>query len=164
MASGATLYDFGALAVRKPATNYPQLGLRNGHPVQRFDGTTEETMYFEFTLPRNYGGGGITAYLTWSATSATSGDCKWGISFERIGVSQDIDVDSFASEKTGTTTCSGTSGIPVVTSVAFSDGSEIDSIAVGERVRIRVARKAADVADTINATDVEFLGLELKET
>jgi hypothetical protein len=165
MASGNTLLVFGALAAKKPATAYPQFATRNQHPVQKFDASTEETCFFEGILPRNYAGGGITVYLHWSAASATSGAVVWGVSIERIGEgSQDADSDGFASEiNASAATAPGTTGFVDIQSVAFTSGAQMDSLAVGEWFRIRIARKVADGGDTMTG-DAELWGIEIKET
>lgn len=163
MASGDTLAVFAALDAEFPASNYATLDTRNNHAVLDFDTTTQETVYFTGVLPRNYGGGGITAYLHWMATSATSGTGGWDIAFERMAdAGDDLDADSFATAQTVTAaTVPGTSGVVKVTSVALSNGANIDSLAVGDAFRLRVRR---DVANDSASGDLELIALELKET
>ncbi len=164
MASGDTLCVWRAQDNEPPATSPAALTRRNGHFVLAFDtGATEEVAIFSDVLPRNYGGGGITVYLTWSAASATTGTIGWHTAFERIGDGQqDVDSDGFASDKTVTaTTVPGTSGLTDITNVAHTNGAEIDSIAVGERFRIRIKRDTS--ADDASG-DAELHCIELKET
>lgn len=146
-----------------PSSNYATLDTRNGHPVLDFDTTTQETAIWTGVLPRHYAGGGITVYIHWAATSATSGTIGWDVSFERIGDgSQDIDSDGFATAQTVTAaTVPGTSGNVDITNVAITDGANIDSIAVGEAFRIRVRR---DVTNDTASGDAELVAVELKET
>lgn len=163
MASGDTLAVFCPFDNEPPALNYATLDFRNNHPVLDFDDTTAEAAIFSALLPRNYGGGGITAYVHWSATAATSGTGGWTVEFERIGDgSQDTDADSFATAQTVTAaTVPGTSGNVKITNVAIANGANIDSIAVGEKFRVRIKR---DVANDNAAGDLELHGVELKET
>lgn len=162
MASGNTLNLFFPADNEPPSANYATLDTRNGHPVLDFDSTTGETAIFTGILPRHYAGGGITVYVHWAATSAVTGTIGWLVSIERIGTALDIDADSFASAKTITaTTVSGTSGTVSITNVAFSDGAEIDSLAVGEAFRLKITR---DVANDTATGDAEIIGVELKET
>lgn len=162
MATGNTLVTFHPRQNEYVGSNCATPDTRNGHPVLDFDDTTAETAIFSDVLPRIYGGGGITVYVHWAATSATSGTVGWTVEFERVGATQDMDADSFASAQTVTAaTTNATAGIPTITNVAVTDGANIDSIAVGEKFRIRIKR---DVASDNAAGDAELIGVELKET
>lgn len=163
MASGNTLCVFTPQNNEPPSSNYATLDTRNGHLVLDFDATTQEAAIFKGVLPRNYAGGGITVYLHWAATSATTGTIGWDVSFERIGDgSQDIDSDGFATAQTVTAaTVPGTSGHVDITNVAVTNGANMDSLAVGEAFRLRVRR---DVANDTASGDAELLAVELKET
>lgn len=163
MATGNTLVVFRPTDNEPPATNYATLDFRNNHPTLDFDTTTQEAAIFTGVMPRHYSGLGITVYLHWAATSATTGTIGWDVTFERIGTAQDMDADGFATAQTVTAaTVSGTSGIVVITNVAIADGSAgTDSIAVGEAFRIRVRR---DVANDTATGDAELICVELKET
>lgn len=163
MASGQTLLVFLPLHNEPPASNFATLDFRNNHPCLDFDTTTQEAAQFTGVLPRNYSGGGITVYVHWAASTATSGTIGWDVAFERIGSgSQDIDSDSYATAQTVTAaTVSGTSGNVTITNVAVTNGANIDSIAVGEAFRLRVRR---DVANDTATGDAELIAVELKET
>ena len=163
MASGNTLIIWTAVHNEPPATAYATLDTRNGHNCLDFDATTQEIAIFRGVLPRNYAGGGITVYVHWAATSATTGTIGWDVAFERIGDGQqDVDADSFATAQTITAaTVPGTSGLVDITNVAVTDGANIDSIAVGEMFRLRLRR---DVATDTATGDAEVFAVELKET
>ena len=163
MASGDSLLTFKPFDNEPTTSNYATLDTRNGHPVLDFDTTTGETAFFSAVLPRNYAGGGITVYVHYAASTATSGTIGWLIAFERIGDgSQDIDADGFASDQTITAaTVPATSGNVDIINVAITDGANIDSIAVGEGFRLRITR---DVANDSAAGDAEIVAVELKET
>jgi len=163
MASGDTLLILTPLANEPPASNYATLDVRNAHPALDFDATTNESAVFTGIMPRNYAGGGVTVYLHYAMTSATSGDIDWDVEFERIGEGVlDIDADSFASaQSVDNTTVPGTSGNVDIVAVAFTDGAQMDSVAVGELFRLRVTRDAA--SDTATG-DAELLGIEIIET
>lgn len=163
MASGDTLAVFLPMQNEPPAANYATFDVRNQHPVLDFDTTTQEAAIFTGVLPRHYSGGGITVYVHFAATSATSGTIGWDVAFERIGAAQqDIDSDGFASAQTITAvTVDATSGNVTIASVAVSNGANMDSIAVGEAFRLRIRR---DVANDNAAGDAELLAVEMKET
>lgn len=162
MASGNTLLIFRPGDNEPPASNFATLDLRNSHPVLDFDTTTQESALFSAVLPRSYAGGGITVYVHWAATTATTGTVGWDVAFERVGTAQDLDADSFATAQTVTAaTVSGTSGVVSITNVAVSDGANIDSLAAGEAFRLRIRR---DVANDTATGDAELVAVELKET
>lgn len=163
MASGNTLLVFVAEEGRPQVSNGPTWDARNNIGCFDFDDTTAEVLFFTSVMPRSYGGGGITVYLHWAATSATGGTGGWLVAFERIGDGQqDIDSNGFTTAKTVTAaTVPATSGHVKITNVAFSDGAEIDSLAVGEMFRIYVIR---DVTNDTATGDLELYAVELKET
>lgn len=163
MASGDTLLIFHPYMNEPPSSSYATLDLRNQQPVLDF-ALTEVTV-FSFVLPRNYGGGGITVYMHYSMETATSNDIRLDTTFERIGdQQQDVDSDGFdATGVNGTdTTVPGTSGYVDIVNNAHSDGARIDSLAVGEKGRLKITRTA--VAGTDATGDLELHCVELKET
>ena len=164
MASGDTLLIFTPLHNEPPASNPATLDTRNQHPVLDFDATTNESAVFSAVMPQHYAGTtGLTIYLHYLMTTATSGDVDWDVSFERIGdQQQDLDSDGFAAvNSVDNTTVPGTSGLVDIVSVAFTDGADMDSVAVGEGFRLKVTRDAA--SDTA-AGDAELRFVEIRET
>lgn len=164
MASGDTLLIFKAQDNQPPASNYATVDTRNNHLVLDFDDTTNESAVFQAIMPRNYAGTtGVTVYIHYAMTSATSGDIDWDVAFERIGDQQlDIDADSFAAvNSVDNTTVSATAGNVDIVSVAFTDGADMDSVAVGEAFRLKLTRDAA--SDTATG-DAELYAIEIKET
>ncbi len=85
------------------------------------------------------------------------------VSIERIGDQvQNIDSDGFAAvNSVDNTVVPGTSGLVDIVNVAFTDGADMDSLAVGEGYRVKVTRDA--VSDTA-AGDAELRFVEIKET
>ena len=164
MASGDTLLIFTPLHNEPPSSNPATLDMRNQHPVLDFDAGTNESAVFSAVMPRNYAGTtGVTVYLHYAMSSATSGDVDWDVAFERIGdQQQDIDSDSFAAvNSVDNTTVPGTSGLVDIVNVTFTDGADMDSVAVGESFRLKVTRDAA--SDTATG-DAELVKVEIKET
>jgi len=164
MASGDTLAIFVPAMNQAPSANYATLNTRNGHLVLEFDTTTQESAIFATKMPRNYAGGGITAYVSWMGAVAVSGTIGWGVTFERdADGGHDMDGDDFATEQIVTAaTVPGTSGVVKVTNVAIAAGATgTDSIAAGDDYRLRIRR---DVATDTAAGDAQLLAVELKET
>lgn len=166
MASGESLISFYPNDNEYTATNPATKAYRNGHPVMQFDTTTGETAIFSGVMPQNYAGTtGVTVYVHWGATSATTGTVGWLVSFERIGTVQGVDTDSFASPNTITAAnvpdVAGGQDDLAITSVTFTDGIDMDSVAAGELFRLSVVR---DVANDNAAGDAELHAVEIRET
>ena len=164
MASGQTLAIFVPLHNEPPATVYATLDTRNNVPCLDFDADADESAVFSDVLPRNYAGGGITVYLIFAASSDTNAahKCRWDVSIERGNT--DIDADSFEAVQSVTGNPNGTSGITTTVSIAFTDGAQIDSLAVGERFRVKVTRDANHVSEDDMTGDAELYAVEIKET
>lgn len=165
MASGNTLVVFKPQDNVPPASNYATLDLRNGHLHLEFDAATDESATFEGVLPRHYAGGGLTVTLVWTA-AATSGSCRWQVQIERHqDETTDLDSDDFASAQSAGGTAPSTSGTPQYTAVTFTDGAQMDSLAVGESFRLKVTRDADGTSGTDDMTgDAELLAVEIRET
>lgn len=166
MASGNLLAQFFPCDNEPPASNYATLDTRNARPVLDFDDSAaSEAAVFSFTLPPNYAGGGLTIYLHWMATNATSGNVIWQTSFERSSDgSLDTDSDGFATAVTWSAqACAGTSGIIVIDSQAHTDGAQIDSATAGDTVRLKVERLGSNGSDTMS-NDAELVAVRIVET
>lgn len=164
MASGDTLVQFSPLHNEPPSSNPATLDTRNQHPTLDFDASTNKSAVFSAVMPRHYAGTtGVTVYIHYAMSSATSGDVDWDVAFERIGdQQQDIDSDGFAAvNSVNNTTVPGTSGLVDIVNVTFTDGADMDSVAVGEKFRLKVTRDAA--SDTASG-DAELVAVEIKET
>jgi hypothetical protein len=154
-----TLIQWSALSAQLPASNFATFDTRNSIVVLDFDASTAETAVFVGIIPEGADlSAGLAVRLIWMATTAITGDVMWESAIERGNT--DLDSDSFGTAKTTTTTTSGTSGIPVTTTINH-DAAEIDGVLVGELVRVRVRRVAADSADTMSG-DAELIALELR--
>jgi hypothetical protein len=163
MASGNSLLAFLPGSSAPPASNYATEDTRNDILVLDFDASTEESVYFSGVLPSQYAGGGITIDLFWMATSATSGDVKWGASYEENDANNnDLDASTFGTESTGTGTANAASGKLTKTTVTISHAN-MGSPAASDAFRLKIARKAADAADTMTG-DAELRAVHVKET
>lgn len=163
-ASGDTLLIFRPQDNEPVSSNFATLDTRNLHPVLDFDASTNESAVFSAVMPRSYAGTtGLTVFIHYAMTSATSGDIDWDVAFERIGdQQQDMDSDGFAAvNSVDTTTVPGATGDVDIVSIAFLDGADMDSIAVGEGFRMKVTRDAANDSAT---GDAELRFVEIKET
>lgn len=157
-----TRFVFDPLGASFPATNFPQLLLSNRRPALAFDTTTEETCYWMAIAPQGLSGA-LTAIVHYAMASATSGGVAWGVSVEAITSGDAVDTDaadSFDTENVGTDAAvPGTAGYLEAVSVSLSSA---DSVAAGDYVRLRLARKVGNAADTATG-DAYVLAVELQE-
>ena len=165
MAAGDTLLVFypGDVELYSTVAQTAVETLINQHMVlDFFDGETVDTVCnFSSILPSHYDSNGITVYIHY-CTPATSGDTDWEVAFERIGDQQQaIDSDGFAAAQTSTgNTVPGTAYLVDVIDIPFTDGAQIDNIAVGEGFRVQLTR-----AYEGTLTDSAYvLMVELRET
>lgn len=165
---GKTLARFIALDNNPPASNYATLDTRNSLPVLDFDdgsdaGTTDEAAIFLGSMPEDAAlGSGLTVYIHWAATTATSGDVIWEVSLARLNANnQDLDGYAFdtatlSSASTANGTCGKTTTCTITVAVA-----DTDSIAAGDPFAIKVIRKESNGSDTM-AGDAELLLVEVR--
>lgn len=148
---------FSATDNQPPASNFATLDTRNSIAVLDFDTTTEESAIFVGIIPEAASlGSGLIVKISWAATSATSGDCRWGAQIQRN--TTDLDSDSFDTATEGTSATNGTSGVITVTSLTLTN---IDSVAAGDSYRLKVYRDVGDAADTM-AGDAEIVAVEVR--
>lgn len=154
-----TIRQFIPLDNQPPATAFATLDTRNSVAVLDFDdGATNEAAVFVGVVPEGANlASGIMARIFWTATTATSGDCRWGVQFEKYGT--DIDADSFDTATEAHTACSGTSGIAVMTEITCTT---IDSLAAGDQFRVKVYRDSSDTSNDTMSGDAELIAVELR--
>jgi hypothetical protein len=134
-------------------------------PVLDFDpGATNEHMSWQFAMPDNYDGGGITVRIYWSS-GATSGNVKWDGAFTSYSDdADDTDSKAYATVQSTTQATASAAGEIQYTDIAFTDGGQIDNLAAGELGHFRLTRDSADAADTMNSNDARVHLVTLKET
>ena len=172
MASGDTLLILTPLDNSPPATVYATLDAMVGAsspvesiPVLDFDDTTAEYADFYCEMPRNYAGGGITITFAWSA-AATANTAVLRAAFRRVANNgTDLDTTAFTYDfnTTGALTPPTTVGKVTYSTLTFTNGADMDSVAVGEYFILRVGRAPADGNDTL-VGDLSIHAIELKET
>jgi hypothetical protein len=170
MASGDSLFTFVARDGIPTATAGASHGIivggstpNGGVPCLAFDSATDEHADFIAVLPRNYGGGGLTVTLYW-ASSATSNATVWDVAFRRIADdAEDIDVSHTYDYNSVTATTASAAGEVDYAAIAFTDGADMDSLAVGELCCLRVRRDADNGSDTMTG-DALLIAIEVRET
>jgi len=139
------------------ATSFATLDTRNSIAVLDFDDASTESAVFVGIMPEAASlGSGLIVNLDFMATTATSGNVRWSVAFERCNT--DLDSDSFDTATAATVATSGTSGIVAVGSITCT---AIDGITAGDLFRLRVQRLGGDAADSASG-DIELVAVELR--
>jgi hypothetical protein len=171
MASGDTLFVFTARDGVPSATAGAAHGVlagaatpSEGVPYLAFDAATDEHADFTGVLPRAYGGGGLTLTLYW-ASMATTNAVVWNAAFRGFpDDAEDIDTTAhsydFNAVTATTATVAGEVDYAVIT---FTNGADMDSLAVGELFNLRIRRDADNGSDTMTG-DAYLIAVEIKET
>lgn len=129
----------------------PTLVLANGTniPVSgvAFNDTTLNAIFVELKALA-YSSGNVTVKLVWYGASTTN-NVVWGAQIAAItpGDAQSLLTDSLATASTTTTAASGTTNAPTETTVTVTN---LDSLAAGDVVQLRIYRDAASGSDTFS--------------
>lgn len=129
-------------ALVKNGTNFPVVGLA-------YDAAADEAAFWHF-YANNYGSGNITVKIEWYADTATSGNVIWGAQIAAITPNtdtQDVETKSLATANTVTDSHLGTTGQRLHD--CDITVSNLDSVAVGDGVWLRVYRDADAAGDTM---------------
>lgn len=168
MASGEPVVHI--LDVMPTATVYATMDSRPGAStpaeasmVLDFDTTTAEYVDYKCVLI-GYDGGGLTFTIPYSASTATSGVCRWAIGIRRIqDDAEDMDAAHTYDYNAVDDTTASLSGELSYPTLAFTNGADMDSWADGELAIVRLRRDVGSANDTM-AGDAELWGLIGKET
>lgn len=165
MASGQSLCSASAESGYGPTggTHAPYSENARGEPVRLYGASTDAHHQFDLVLPTNYAGGGLTVDIYWDGESATSGSVVWNAAFERNNAGATMTSDNFSSAQAATTTTAGSAGVSSKTTITFTDGSQMASIAAGDPFRIRITRDADNGSDTMTGNARLYL-IAIKET
>lgn len=148
---------YGPWNSQPPATAFATLDTRNSIAVLDFGDTTAASVFWVGVMPEAAAlGSGLKVRIHWMATSATSGNARWGVAFERAGT--DLDADSYDTAAEATGAANAVSGIETATEITITT---IDGIVAGDRYRLRAYRAAADAADTM-VGDAELIAVEVR--
>lgn len=155
-----------------PVANTAALALGGGYtPVLDFDATVNEVALFQGYLPANYSGGGLTLKLTWGST-ATANGCVWNGFFRRgqdetdnwLSTGADPSgLKSFASPQAVTASPPGTAGQMQYSTITFTSGAQMGSIAANEVFQLLIQRDAQNSNDGM-AADARLVHVALLET
>jgi len=153
-----SLAVFSARDNQPPATAFATLDTRNSIAVLDFDAAADESAIFSGVIPEGANlASGLKVRLSWMATSATSGNCRWGVQIERC--TTDLGSDSFDTATEATGTANATSGIPTYTEITTT---AIDGLTAGDAFRIKIFRNADDATNDTMTGDAELIAVEVR--
>lgn len=160
MAIGDTLLMFDPLANRPPTSGYVTLDMLGQFVVLDFDASANEQAQFHAVVPRHYRGGEIQVLVSWTSTSATSGNAKLRVELIRLPSGGNLDsLPSVSATGDLVVAAPATSGnIGVATLAALP----VSSLTAGEMLLVRITRLATDGADTMTG-DLELIAVEVRE-
>lgn len=154
-----TLARFTASDNQPPASGFATLDTRNSVLVLDFDDATVERAVFVCTIPDGAVlTSGLLVRIYWMATSATSGNVRWRAEWEADGT--DLDADSFDTATEANGAANGTSGIETITEITCTT---IDSLAAGDRFRLRISRVGTDGTNDTMSGDAELTLVEVRQ-
>ncbi len=123
-----------------PATEPASTATRNDHPLIAYALGSIQRALFHGVMPADYSGGQLTTRLDWVAATATSGNVRWEVQFERLNAGGiDIDTNGFATAQLANATAPGVSGVIARASIIFPN-AQADGIPPGQASRLRVTR------------------------
>ena len=137
-------------ALARGGTNFPVLGLA-------FDAVSDEAAFWAVRAV-NYGAGNVTVHVDWYADTATTGDVVWVVQLAAITPdtdTQDVETKALATLNTVTDTHLGTVGQRLHRAIITM--TNLDSLAADDDLWIRIARDAANAADTMTGDTILVL-------
>ena len=154
-----TINVFTPALNQPPATGFATIDTRNSILVLDFDdGADNEAAIFVGVIPDGMStASGIYANIYWTATTATSGQCRWGVAFEKTD--GDIDTDDFDTATEDHTTVNSTNGIPTKTTILCTN---IDNLIANDMFRLKIYRDSSDTTNDTLVGDVELIAVELQ--
>lgn len=161
-----TLLRFTAHSFDLPASNPPGSDSVQNRSFLGFNDTVEETCYSKAEhMPQNYAGGTLTAHIfgMFATETTVTSEAVMGVSVEALGTSDEVDMqatDSFDTENTCEIDPRGTAGWPVEGVCTLTTK---DAVAIGQQVRLKLARKVGDAAD-IASGDFQVTCIEIRES
>lgn len=124
--------------------------IEENFPVWDFTAAVDEYIDLLCRL-EGYDGGGLTFTLPWSASSAVTGDVRWGVAIRRIAYdAEDVDTSHTYDFNSTDDTAPGTSGYITNPTVAFTNGADMDSWADGELAMVRIRREGTHGNDDMS--------------
>ena len=167
-ANTSTAADHGTLT-GQPASAFANFDTPRGVPVLDFDATTNQIAVFMGVMDRAYAGGGMTLSC-WVAGANNTGDMDFQAAFKSVTTDVDNILSLTAGKQFAATNENAAIDAPSVVgefvsfTITFTDGADMDSVAVGEPFFLLIMRDAQDGTNDDMAGDASLLVVEGQET
>lgn len=143
----------------------PAFGIVQGRTFWAFDAATDEILRSQaFQMPAIYAGAGTLKLDVWYfMASATSLDVRLAAAVEAVTDGDSLDEDageSFDTANTNTENVPGTAGHPSKLTITLTNK---DSVAAGDKVRIKLSRDADHGSEDDATGDLRMVGACLRE-
>jgi hypothetical protein len=142
-----------------PATDFATLDTRNSTVLLVFTaGSPNKAAVFIGVIPSGITlASGLKTRILWTSATAITGNCKWGLQFERLTTT--IDSDSFDAVTEVASSAPATAGVPKITELVTTS---IDGLSAGDFFRLRISRKSADTTSDTMAGSAQLIAIELQ--
>lgn len=166
MASGDLLFEgepHGSIPGATTAT-LDTIADADGNPIPCLDyaGTTaDEWAIWGFVVPSHYAGGGFTFEIDDAMDGTDGSDVQFEVSASKIVAGDALGSESFGTATDITDTPNGTANVTDTTPTGAVSHANCGSPAIGDRVRIKVAR---DYDHAANTDDAQLLSVRVFET
>jgi len=95
--------------------------------------------------------------IIWAVNGTVTGDVYWTVEFERVQIGiTSLATDSFG-PATGVATAAAAINIATSTAITCTTGANIDNLAAGEALRLRVSRDPTNVLDTLTGEGEPYM-------
>jgi hypothetical protein len=132
-------------------------------PLLDFDSGALEYMDWKGVMPNHYAGGGVTATVWW-LSSTTGSNVRWDGRFKSF--TDDVDLvttKAYAAVQSVSSPAPSAAGEMVGDGIVFTNGSQMDSVAVNEPFMFRLNRDPVH-ADDVHGADARLYCIILRET
>jgi hypothetical protein len=135
-----------------PSSGPASLNTRGGtdHRILEYDDTSTEVAHWAGVIHEAYAGRDVRVQLYWVSASATTGDVRWGVNWERLAPGgDDIDSVNWGTEEYVDDAARSPSGSIIKTEFTFTQ-AEADGIDSSDAFRLSVSRIGGHANDTMS--------------
>ena len=141
-----------------PMESYLKDGTNHTWVELRADDTTDESVFYHFIMPDNYGEGNVTLKIHWTAATVATTNVIWQASLAGVGSAEAYDQALDDATGTVTTAAPGTAGQVVISSITLTAAATWNA---GDIIALKINRDADNVLDTY-VGDISIVMVEIE--